>query len=30
MVRVAESGLVVDVAGEGADSVPRDRRHLVV
>jgi homoserine kinase len=30
MVRIAESGLVVDVAGEGADSVPRDRRHLVV
>ena len=30
VVRVAESGLVVDVAGEGADQVPRDRRHLVV
>ena len=30
MVRVAESGLVIDVAGEGADTVPRDRRHLVV
>jgi homoserine kinase len=30
MVRVAESGLVVDVAGEGADALPRDRRHLVV
>ena len=30
MVRIAESGLVVDVAGEGADSVPRDRRHLIV
>jgi homoserine kinase len=30
MVRIAESGLVVDVAGEGADAVPRDRRHLVV
>jgi homoserine kinase len=30
VVRVAESGLVVDVAGEGADDVPRDRRHLVV
>jgi homoserine kinase len=30
MVRVAESGLVVDVAGEGADRVPRDKRHLVV
>lgn len=30
VVRIAESGLVVDVAGEGADAVPRDRRHLVV
>jgi homoserine kinase len=30
MVRIAESGLVVDVAGEGADTLPRDRRHLVV
>jgi homoserine kinase len=30
MVRVADSGLVVDVAGEGAESLPRDRRHLVV
>lgn len=30
IVRVAESGLVVDVAGEGADSLPRDQRHLVV
>jgi homoserine kinase len=30
MVRIAESGLTVDVAGEGAESVPRDRRHLVV
>jgi homoserine kinase len=30
MVRVVDSGLVVDVAGEGADEVPRDRRHLVV
>jgi homoserine kinase len=30
MVRVAESGLVVDVAGEGADTLPRDKRHLVV
>jgi homoserine kinase len=30
VVRIAESGLVVDVAGEGADDVPRDRRHLVV
>jgi homoserine kinase len=30
IVRIAESGLVVDVAGEGADDLPRDRRHLVV
>ena len=30
VVRVADSGLVVDVAGEGADSLPRDKRHLVV
>jgi homoserine kinase len=30
VVRVAESGLVVDVAGEGAAEVRRDRRNLVV
>ena len=30
VVRVAEEGLYVDVAGEGADTVPRTRRHLVV
>jgi homoserine kinase len=30
VVRVAESGLAVDVAGEGADDVRRDKRHLVV
>jgi homoserine kinase len=30
VVRIAESGLTVDVAGEGADDLPRDRRHLVV
>jgi homoserine kinase len=30
LVRVVDSGLAVDVAGEGADEVPRDRRHLVV
>jgi homoserine kinase len=30
IVRVAEDGLAVDVAGEGADDVPRDRRNLVV
>jgi homoserine kinase len=29
VVRVAESGLVVDVAGEGADEVRRDKRNLV-
>jgi homoserine kinase len=30
VVRVADSGLAVDVAGEGADSLPRDKKHLVV
>lgn len=30
VVRVADSGLSVDVAGEGADLVPRNARHLVV
>jgi homoserine kinase len=30
VVRVADSGLHVDVAGEGADDLPRDKRHLVV
>ena len=30
MVRIADSGLKVDVAGEGADTVARDERHLVV
>lgn len=30
MVRIADSGLRVDVAGEGADTVARDERHLVV
>ena len=29
-VRVTDGGLVVDVVGEGAEYVPRDRRHLVV
>jgi len=28
--QVADAGLHVDVAGEGADEVPRDKRHLVV
>ncbi|MFJ8043092.1 homoserine kinase [Kitasatospora sp. NPDC096147] len=30
VVRVADSGLSVDIAGEGADSLPRDERHLMV
>lgn len=30
VVRVAESGLTVDVAGEGAEEVRRDKRNLVV
>ncbi|MCW2598592.1 MAG: homoserine kinase [Frankiales bacterium] len=30
VVRVTDSGLSVDVAGEGADDLPRDKRHLVV
>jgi homoserine kinase len=30
VVRVADDGLFVDVAGEGADKVPRTKRHLVV
>lgn len=30
VVRVADSGLSVDVAGEGADDLRRDKRHLVV
>jgi homoserine kinase len=30
MVRIADSGLRVDVAGEGADTVARDESHLVV
>ena len=30
VVRVADHGLSVDVAGEGADTLPRDKRHLVV
>lgn len=30
VVRVADSGLVVDIAGEGSEDLPRDKRHLVV
>ena len=30
VVRVADRGLTVDVAGEGAERVPRTERHLVV
>jgi homoserine kinase len=30
VVRVADRGLSVDVAGEGAGAVPRDEQHLVV
>ncbi|MER5637699.1 homoserine kinase [Kitasatospora sp. NPDC002227] len=30
VVRVADSGLSVDIAGQGADSLPRDERHLLV
>ncbi|MFB7663002.1 homoserine kinase [Kitasatospora sp. NPDC056138] len=30
VVRVAESGLAVDIAGEGAETLPRDENHLLV
>ena len=30
VVRVADAGLHVDIAGEGADTLPRDEKHLVV
>ncbi|MEY9838839.1 homoserine kinase [Streptacidiphilus sp. EB103A] len=30
VVRVSDSGLHVDIAGEGADTLARDERHLVV
>ena len=30
VARVADAGLAIDVAGEGADRVPRNERHLVV
>ncbi|MFJ3789088.1 homoserine kinase [Kitasatospora sp. NPDC090091] len=30
VVRVADSGLSVDIAGEGADTLPRDESHLLV
>jgi homoserine kinase len=29
-VRVADSGLTVDIAGEGSDTLPRTERHLLV
>lgn len=29
VVRIADSGLTVDVAGEGAEDLPRDKRHLI-
>lgn len=30
VVRIADTGLSIDVAGEGADKLPRTERHLVV
>ncbi|GAB2600806.1 homoserine kinase [Streptomyces capparidis] len=30
VVRVADSGLHIDIAGEGADTLPRDDKHLIV
>lgn len=30
VVRVADSGLSVDIAGQGAETLPRDERHLLV
>jgi homoserine kinase len=30
VVRVADSGLHIDIAGEGAETLPRDERHLLV
>ncbi|KAF4406748.1 MULTISPECIES: homoserine kinase [Streptomyces] len=30
VVRVADSGLHIDIAGEGADTLPRDEKHLLV
>ncbi|MEV7417514.1 homoserine kinase [Streptomyces sp. NPDC089919] len=30
VVRVADSGLNIDIAGEGAEGLPRDERHLLV
>lgn len=30
VVRVADSGLHIDIAGEGADTLPRDEDHLLV
>jgi len=30
VVRVADSGLHIDIAGEGSETLPRDERHLLV
>ncbi|MFD3517214.1 homoserine kinase [Streptomyces sp. NPDC058657] len=30
VVRVADAGLHIDIAGEGAETLPRDERHLLV
>lgn len=30
VVRVADSGLHIDIAGEGAETLPRDENHLLV
>lgn len=30
VIRVAESGLHIDIAGEGSDNLPRDEKHLLV
>ncbi|MBV9022284.1 MAG: homoserine kinase [Streptomycetaceae bacterium] len=30
VIRVADSGLHVDIAGEGAETLPRDEKHLIV
>lgn len=30
VVRVADSGLHIDIAGEGSETLPRDEKHLLV